>query len=98
MDKTAIIRRLKAHRAELEADGIKSLALFGSVARGEADANSDVDIAITLARRGVGLFKLAAMAGRLEDILETEVDLVTEGAITNPIMRRNFEQDRVFVF
>ena len=37
---------LRAHRAELEARGIRHAALFGSLARGEAGPSSDIDVLI----------------------------------------------------
>ena len=37
---------LRAHRAELEARGIRHAALFGSLARGEAGPDSDIDVLI----------------------------------------------------
>ena len=47
---------LANHKAELKAQGVKSLAVFGSVARGEATPDSDVDL-IGEFERPFGLFK-----------------------------------------
>ena len=44
MDKSAVISKLRAHQSELRAAGITSLSLFGSLARGDAHAQSDVDL------------------------------------------------------
>ena len=41
-----VIATLRAHETDLRAAGIQSLALFGSVARGDADPDSDVDLAV----------------------------------------------------
>jgi len=41
MDRSQVLDRLRDHRAELAAMGVESLALFGSVARGEATVGSD---------------------------------------------------------
>ena len=43
-----VIATLRAHQAALQAEGIAHLSLFGSVARGEADSRSDVDLAAVL--------------------------------------------------
>jgi predicted nucleotidyltransferase len=43
MNRENLIAFLKAHGAEIRGYGVKSLALFGSVARDEATANSDID-------------------------------------------------------
>src|SRR5688572_24481853 len=44
MDSETVIRTLRAHEEELRAEGISHVFLFGSVARGEADEHSDVDL------------------------------------------------------
>ena len=41
-----VVATLRAHETDLRAAGIQSLALFGSVARGDADPDSDVDLAV----------------------------------------------------
>ena len=56
--------------------GVGSLSLFGSVARDEARPDSDVDILIELGRP-MGLFGLAAIHLRLEEILGKRVELLT---------------------
>ncbi len=43
-----VIAILRAHEAELRRAGIRHLSLFGSVARGDAEAGSDVDLAAEL--------------------------------------------------
>ena len=40
-----IIATLRAHEEELRRAGIRHLSLFGSIARGDAEAASDVDLA-----------------------------------------------------
>jgi predicted nucleotidyltransferase len=46
MDKERILAKLRQHEAELKAAGIVHLRLFGSVARGEATPEFDVDLLI----------------------------------------------------
>ena len=61
--------------------GIASLALFGSVARGEAGSASDVDFVIKF-KEAVSLFHFFEVQHRLEEILGVDkVDLVEEGAL-----------------
>jgi predicted nucleotidyltransferase len=43
-----VVERLRASRADLQARGVRRLALFGSLARGEARADSDVDVAVEI--------------------------------------------------
>lgn len=60
--------------------GVKSLALFGSYARGEADVNSDVDILIDCGNgRIIGMLTYLSFVNELESVLKCHVDVVTSG-------------------
>lgn len=67
--------------------GVENLRLFGSVARGEAGPDSDVDILVTL-QSGRSLLDLIAVKQDLEDLLGCRVDVVTEAAISPYIRQR----------
>jgi predicted nucleotidyltransferase len=74
-------RILGEHNAELVQEyGVKSLALFGSVARNEAGPCSDVDLLVEF-DRPVGYFALFALQDRLEAILGCKVDLGTPDSL-----------------
>jgi uncharacterized protein len=60
--------------------GVKSLDLFGSVARDEAHLNSDVDFLVEFSKPS-GLFQRLRVKHYLEDILECPVDLGTRTAL-----------------
>jgi hypothetical protein len=65
-----IIETLRAHRAELQAAGIRHLKLHGSVARGDASASSDVDlIAEFEPGRRFTLIDMVRLENRLHDLL-----------------------------
>jgi uncharacterized protein len=74
------LRLLVEHRDELTAMGAASLSLFGSMARDEAGPASDVDILIELGRP-MGLFGLAAIHLRLEEIMGRRVELITANSL-----------------
>jgi len=75
----AVIAELKRHERELHCAGIRRLSLFGSVARGEARADRDVDLAAELDPNAhVGLFRLTAIERRLSQILGRSLDLLPE--------------------
>ncbi|WP_033924919.1 nucleotidyltransferase family protein [Sphingomonas sp. 35-24ZXX] len=98
MDKATAIARLKAHEAELRMLGVARLSLFGSTARGEERAESDIDLAARFAPEAkVGIFQYARIADRLEQILTTKVDLVAEPA-RKARMQVAIDRDRVDVF
>lgn len=46
MKRDEVLAIVAQHQADLQAMGVKSLALFGSVARNEAKAASDVDFLV----------------------------------------------------
>jgi predicted nucleotidyltransferase len=95
MRRDEAIRLLSEHRAELEAMGVTSLALFGSVAHDEAGPDSDVDVIIDV-RRPFGLFELAAVHLRLEEIFGRKVDVITYGGL-RPRHRAVIEPDLIHV-
>jgi predicted nucleotidyltransferase len=78
---------LGAHREELRRLRVRSLALFGSVARDEAQSDSDVDLLVEL-ERPAGLFALARLQRYLEQILECRVDLVTRNGLRQQLRDR----------
>jgi len=76
----AILDILKAHRDELQAMHVRSLMLFGSVARNEATTTSDVDVLVQFGEP-VGLFHFIRVRRRLAELLDRPVDLVTLDAL-----------------
>lgn len=83
--------RLRENRATLEKLGVKSLALFGSAARGEAGLSSDVDLLVEFSRP-VGLLEFIRLKQVLEGILECEVDLVTPDALRESMKAEILEE------
>ena len=78
MNRDEILEILRAHRDELQKRfGVKSLAVFGSVARGEAGPDSDVDILVEFDPQAhVGLFKMVELKEFLEKVLGCPVDVL----------------------
>lgn len=75
-DSEAIIAALRALKPRLRDEmGITRLRVFGSVARGEAGPDSDVDL-IADFEETPGLFKLSGVRFFLEDHLHRKVDLM----------------------
>lgn len=73
-----------AIRAEAEAHGGRDIRVFGSVARGEDDAASDVDFLIAL-DAGRTLLDMARLEARLEALLGRRVEVVTEATLREPV-------------
>jgi len=71
--------------------GAQSVRVFGSVARGEAEPGSDVDVLVTL-EPGRSLLDIVAIKQDLEDLLGCGVDVVTEAAISPYFRQRVLEE------
>ncbi|AFY53195.1 putative nucleotidyltransferase [Rivularia sp. PCC 7116] len=76
MKRDEVLAIVEKHREQLQTMGVKSLDLFGSVARNEARENSDVDFFVEFNRQ-VGLFEFIKVKLYLEDILGCSVDIGT---------------------
>ncbi len=88
---------LGEHKAALrEQFGVRRIGVFGSCARGENTACSDVDVLVEF-ERPVG-WEIVDLHRLLEEILAVKVDLLTEGALRRkPQLRRYVEEDLAYV-
>jgi predicted nucleotidyltransferase len=86
---------LKRHQPDLHQRGVKSLAVFGSLARGEATPSSDIDVLVEF-DRPVGLFEFIRLKLYLEELTGRSVDLVTPDAL-RPALRTNILNEAVYV-
>jgi len=93
MDKTTVIETLRKYEPELRDAGIVHLRLFGSVARGESTALSDIDLMADFdpARRRT-LVNMARLENRLSDLLGGKVDLSSANAMKEPVRERAFRE------
>jgi predicted nucleotidyltransferase len=67
--------------------GARHVRVFGSVARGDADARSDVDFLVDL-EAGRSLLDLGGLQYELESLLDRPVDAVTERGLKARIRER----------
>lgn len=82
--KSIILKKLKPYKP-------KKVAVFGSYARGENTAKSDIDILVDLGVR-VNLLEFIGIEQDLSEMLGIKVDLVTEKYL-NPMVKPYVEQD-----
>jgi uncharacterized protein len=79
----------------------RRISVFGSYARGDETAESDIDILVSLKpsekRPAFGLFKFIEVEQALAKKLGREVDLVTEDGLS-PRVRRNIEGEKVVLY
>ena len=90
-----ILQNLNKDQKTLKQYGIKTLSLFGSVAREEATETSDVDILVTFSQP-LGLFAFMELKDHLEELLDAHVDLVTEDAL-HPRLRSRILKESIHV-
>lgn len=92
-----IIGTLRAYEVELRRAGIRHLSLFGSVARGEAEAESDIDLLVEFEPAArIDLFRLTALERRLGEVLGRPVDLLPV-PVENARLRAKIDRDRLHV-
>ena len=79
-----------------EIDPIR-IGIFGSYARNEQTKDSDIDILVKL-NKGITLLQLVRLENELSEKLGINVDLVTEGALTNEKLKRAIIKDLEIIF
>lgn len=96
MKREAVIQTLKHQNAELTTKfGVKSLSLFGSVARDEATSASDIDLLVEF-NHPVGYFGLFALQDYLEKLFGCSVDLGTLDSL-KPYIRERVKTELIHV-
>jgi predicted nucleotidyltransferase len=98
MNRNEAIAKLKACAEVAKARGATSLYLFGSTARAEASADSDLDMFIDYdPKKKFSLLDLVGIKLFLEDQLGVDVDVTTRDSL-HPMLRRDIEESAVRVF
>ena len=77
----------------LKEAGVTRSSIFGSVARGEADSESDLDLLVEFPK-GKSLFDLVDLKEKLEGVISKKVDIVTYKAI-HPLLRDIINREQV---
>jgi predicted nucleotidyltransferase len=93
-----ILNALRAHEGELRRLGVSHAAVFGSVARGENCAASDVDVLVELDQdRPLGIFEYARLKIYINEILDGAADVVNRKTL-KPLLRDSILRDAVHAF
>ncbi len=86
---------IEQHRTEILAiaarHGIRDVRVFGSMARGDADETSDLDLLVSLPPQRTGL-SLGALLMEVQDLLQRRVEVVTEKSL-HPALRERIMQE-----
>ncbi len=88
--KNIIINSLRAYDAEM-------IGVFGSYTRNENTVESDIDILVRF-KSTLSLLQLVQVENQISQKLGIKVDLVTEGAVKNKILKDSIQQDLQIIY
>jgi predicted nucleotidyltransferase len=93
-----ILQTLKEREADLRAHGVTHAALFGSVARNEQNADSDIDILVDLdPTLVVTIFDYAGLKDYVASLFSGSVDVIDRQAL-KPRVRPQAIADAIYAF
>jgi uncharacterized protein len=93
-----VLQTLRTHENELRLLGVSHAAVFGSVARGEALATSDIDVLVDLdENRSMGIFEYARLKLYVNELLAGAADVVNRRTL-KPLLRDNILRDAIHAF
>ena len=90
------INILNSHASEIKSSfGVKSLSLFGSVARDEQQCDSDIDVFVDMQPNIVLIIKLKNF---LEKKLGSPIDIIRNHNNLSPSIKQEIERDGITIF
>ena len=94
-DRSTIIAMIGKSKSDLMVKyDIFRIGIFGSVARGDANEESDIDIVVEMVP---DLFKRASLKSELEELLHRSVDVVRYSKRMNPYLKQRIDKDALYV-
>jgi uncharacterized protein len=97
MRRDEAIAKLKEHESELRQLGVEHLYLFGSTARDEAHADSDVDLFFDHPVGSLGLYELMDVKDAAARLLGCKADIMTRRSL-HRVLRERIEASALQVF
>jgi uncharacterized protein len=98
MKTNEVIGTLRQHRDELNRQGVVHAAVFGSLARGEARPDSDIDILIELDPRArLGVYDYVGIRDYITALFDRPVDVVNAEAL-KPYLRHSVRNETIYAF
>lgn len=89
---------LRANEAMLRARGVVHAAIFGSVARGDARPDSDVDVLVELEPQAhLGIYDYVGIKLDLADLMQEHVDMVDRAAL-KAIVKESVLREKIDAF
>ena len=98
LDLKYVLETLRAHETELRRLRVAHAAVFGSVARGEERAESDIDVLVELdENRPIDIFEYARLQLYINELLDGPSDVVNRRTL-KPLLQAGILQDAVHAF
>jgi len=98
LDLQNALETLRAHETDLRRLGVAHAAVFGSVARGEGRAESDIDVLVELdENRPMGIFEYARLKLYINELFDGPSDVVNRRTL-KPLIEANILRDTVHAF
>ncbi|MCW7469734.1 nucleotidyltransferase family protein [Leptospira kanakyensis] len=96
LDSDSIQNPLKIYKKELDSLGVETIHLFGSVARNEANQNSDIDFLVKFKPGMKSFDNYIDLTFLLEDLFNVKVDLLTTDSISGSL-KNSLESESVLI-
>ncbi len=97
LNQSRLTALLRENDVLLDQYSVKSISVFGSIARGEGESESDVDLLVEFDPEAeIGLFEFIGLKNELSDLLGVSVDLVTPDSL-HPAMKTDILQEAIHV-
>ena len=94
MNKNLILNYLRENLLEFKENySVEKIGVFGSFARDEATADSDIDIFVNMKP---SLFEMVAVKNRIENDLNIKVDLIREHKNMRPFLLKMIKKDLIY--
>ncbi len=92
-----VLEVIRSRKAELEGFGVSRIGIFGSAARDELQAKSDVDLLVEFEPGKLTLTNFMGVKFMLEEAFGRKVDLATARSLNKPILWSSVQQDILYV-
>ena len=95
MQRETVLARLRTHKQKfVDTYGVTRLGIFGSVARNQSTADSDVDVIVEMPP---DLFQMVHLKEELEELLDAPVDLIRRHKYLNAYLKSRIDDEAVYV-
>lgn len=96
LQKSDVLESLrKFKKSKGAAYGIARIGIFGSIAKGGADYDSDIDVVVVL--RKPDIFNFIGIKQDLEEEFKCKIDLIRHRENMNPFLKKKIEEEAVYV-